>query len=153
MSDSEKACFASHFALWQRCVELNEPLIILEDDIVFEPNFAQGVVKLAASPFEFVHLMALKKIKSYEILNENIMLTFKRASGMQGYFLHPSAAQKLIEKARFFTYALDDFIDKYYYHKVFILIYKPYLIDVKHYGTTITMGKKTTMIRIWCELW
>ena len=111
------------------------------------------MAKLAALPFEFVRLMALKKIKSYEMLNKNIMLTFKRASGMQGYFLRPSAAQKLIEKARFFTYALDDFIDKYYYHKVFILIYKPYLIDMKHDGTTITMGKKTTIIRIWRKLW
>ncbi len=134
-------------------MELDEPIIILEDDVIFNNNFAQGVSKLATQPFEFVRLMALKPIKNYEMLNENIMLTFGRASGTQGYFLRPSAAQKLIEKARFFTYALDDFVDKYYYHGVFTLIHKPYLIDMKHEGTTITMGEKTRMIRIWREVW
>ncbi|EIZ9324066.1 glycosyltransferase family 25 protein [Campylobacter upsaliensis] len=34
--DTELACFASHLSLWQKCVELNEAILILEDDFYFE---------------------------------------------------------------------------------------------------------------------
>ena len=39
MSDGERACFASHYSLWQKCVELNEPIVVLEDDVLFLKNF------------------------------------------------------------------------------------------------------------------
>lgn len=32
ISASEIACFASHVLLWQKCIELNEPIAVLEDD-------------------------------------------------------------------------------------------------------------------------
>ena len=28
----EIGCFASHLSLWKRCVEIDEPIVILEDD-------------------------------------------------------------------------------------------------------------------------
>ena len=34
--DTELACFASRLSLWQKCVELNEAVLILEDDFYFE---------------------------------------------------------------------------------------------------------------------
>lgn len=35
-----KGCFYSHYRLWQKCVELNQPIIIWEDDIVLRRPFA-----------------------------------------------------------------------------------------------------------------
>lgn len=34
-----KGCFYSHYRLWQKCVELNEPILIFEDDIVIKRPF------------------------------------------------------------------------------------------------------------------
>lgn len=39
LSDGEKACFASHHKLWQECIKLDEPIIILEDDVEFSDEF------------------------------------------------------------------------------------------------------------------
>ena len=32
------ACFASHYLLWQKCIELGEPILILEHDAIFVNN-------------------------------------------------------------------------------------------------------------------
>jgi GR25 family glycosyltransferase involved in LPS biosynthesis len=31
----EMGCFDSHYRLWEKCVELNEPIMIFEDDVKF----------------------------------------------------------------------------------------------------------------------
>lgn len=36
--DNVGACFASHYLLWKKCVELNEPILILEHDAIFVDN-------------------------------------------------------------------------------------------------------------------
>jgi len=33
--DNVAACFASHYLLWKKCIELNEPILILEHDAIF----------------------------------------------------------------------------------------------------------------------
>ncbi|MEZ9323151.1 glycosyltransferase family 25 protein [Vibrio sp. 10N.286.51.E5] len=32
MTPGELGCFASHYLLWEKCVELNEPIVVIEDD-------------------------------------------------------------------------------------------------------------------------
>lgn len=39
LSAGERACFASHYSLWQKCVELNEPIVVIEDDVELEEEF------------------------------------------------------------------------------------------------------------------
>lgn len=36
-------CFMSHFYLWKHCVELNEPILILEHDAVFIRQFPENI--------------------------------------------------------------------------------------------------------------
>lgn len=36
--DNVGACFASHYLLWKKCIELNEPILILEHDAIFVNN-------------------------------------------------------------------------------------------------------------------
>jgi GR25 family glycosyltransferase involved in LPS biosynthesis len=36
--DNVAACFASHYLLWKKCVELDEPISILEHDAIFKQN-------------------------------------------------------------------------------------------------------------------
>ncbi|MEQ8205578.1 MAG: glycosyltransferase family 25 protein [Woeseia sp.] len=40
----EIGCFASHKALWQRCIESNKNIMIMEDDFTLAANFAKAVV-------------------------------------------------------------------------------------------------------------
>ena len=47
MALGEVGCFASHRSMWQKCVELGEPLMIMEDDFQLLPGFAGAVEKVA----------------------------------------------------------------------------------------------------------
>jgi glycosyl transferase family 25 len=43
LSAGEIGCFASHYLLWQRCVKSQEPLVIMEDDVVVDHGFVRGL--------------------------------------------------------------------------------------------------------------
>lgn len=151
LSSSEKACFASHLMLWKKCIELDESIIILEDDVIFKNEFLEFIDEFINSPYDFVRLMALKKLKGVVYLNEHHILTTRRASGTQGYLLRPAAAIKFLKKAKFF-YPLDDYMDKFFLHDVFIIVFKPYLISMHFEQSTINMGKKSALINTHREI-
>ncbi|WP_033745632.1 glycosyltransferase family 25 protein [Helicobacter pylori] len=50
----ELGCYLSHYLLWKECVKLNQPVIILEDDVALESNFIQALEDCLKSPFDFV---------------------------------------------------------------------------------------------------
>ncbi|WQU50027.1 glycosyltransferase family 25 protein [Helicobacter pylori] len=52
----EFGCYLSHYFLWKECVKTNQPIIILEDDVVLESNFMQALEDCLKSPFDFVRL-------------------------------------------------------------------------------------------------
>ncbi|GAB0011139.1 hypothetical protein VN1327_08820 [Helicobacter pylori] len=52
----EFGCYLSHYLLWKECVKLNQPVVILEDDIALESNFMQALEDCLKSPFDFVRL-------------------------------------------------------------------------------------------------
>ena len=150
LSSSEKACFASHLLLWKKCVELNESIIVLEDDVIFRDEFLEFIDDLISSPYDFVRLMALKKLKGILSLNKHHILTRKRASGTQGYLLRPKAALSFLKKAKFY-YPLDDYMDKFFLHGVFIVLFQPFLISMHFEHSTINIGKKTIFTNIYRE--
>lgn len=131
LSDGEKACFASHYKLWQECVKLDEPIIILEDDVEFSDEFLNNGVEyideLLKSKYEYIRLCYLFDKKFYP-LNENYILSFEKLAGTQGYVLKPSAANKFISKAKFIYTPVDDYMDMFYKHKVLNIVKKPLLL-------------------------
>ncbi len=52
----ELGCYLSHYLLWKECVKLNQPVVILEDDVTLESNFMQALEDCLKSPFDFVRL-------------------------------------------------------------------------------------------------
>ncbi|OKB14313.1 lipopolysaccharide biosynthesis protein [Helicobacter pylori] len=52
----EFGCYLSHYFLWKECVKTNQPVIILEDDVMLESNFMQALEDCLKSPFDFVRL-------------------------------------------------------------------------------------------------
>lgn len=100
MTPGVKGCFYSHYRLWQKCVELNEPIIIWEDDIVLSrPYFSidwQDVLILALghqqkSP-RYMHLLT-------DPQGDPRPEDYKQSSmpGCCGYAVKPHAAKKLTE--------------------------------------------------------
>ncbi len=52
----EFGCYLSHYLLWKECVKTNQPVVILEYDVVLESNFMQALEDCLKSPFDFVRL-------------------------------------------------------------------------------------------------
>ncbi|XAK47162.1 glycosyltransferase family 25 protein [Campylobacter coli] len=131
LSDGEKACFASHYKLWQECVKIDEPIIILEDDVEFSDEFLNNgeeyIEELSKSEYEYVRFCYTFDKKFYP-LNNNYLLSFEKISGAQGYMLKASAAKKFIKYAKRWIYPVDDYMDMFYKHKVLNIVKKPLLL-------------------------
>ncbi|EHD3049903.1 glycosyltransferase family 25 protein [Campylobacter upsaliensis] len=111
LSPGEKGCFASHYKLWQKCLEFNESIFVLEDDVEFTQAFnAQNLEKILKSPYEYVRIHYIKEKSSYA-LNNHFNITFSNVAGTRGYFIKPSAAKKFIKKCQFLIKPVDDSMD------------------------------------------
>jgi len=95
-----KGCFYSHFRLWQQCVELNEPIVIWEDDVIltrkfFNVDWKDVLVVALGHPNKsprYKHLL-----ESPEGTPEAIEYKNTSMPGCCGYAIKPHAAKKLIE--------------------------------------------------------
>jgi len=100
-SPGEMGCFDSHYRLWQKCVELNEPIMIFEDDVTFTRPYVSVV-------FDEVLITVFgnqtKSAKYYHYLlnpkGEPKAEHYWQSSmpGTPGYAITPVAATKLIEE-------------------------------------------------------
>lgn len=82
-------CFFSHWNLWHRCVELNEPLIILEHDAIIERHWA---------PFELSNSL-IKLHENYSIGKLHKWIdqdSGQSSSSTHAYCISPKHAKKLI---------------------------------------------------------
>ncbi len=98
LAPGEVACFASHYALWQHCVSIGQPIAIMEDDVVLSAGFAEAF-DLAQKNIEacrFIRLAGLKKrpFSLVRKLNEHYdLVRFKQGpTGTQCYCLSPEGA-------------------------------------------------------------
>ncbi|EIC9874552.1 glycosyltransferase family 25 protein [Campylobacter coli] len=132
LSDGEKACFASHYKLWQECVKLDEPIIILEDDVEFSDEFLimgqEYIDELLKSKYEYIRLCYLFDKRLYFLNEGGYYLSFEKLAGTQGYVLQVSAAVKFLKYAKNWIYAVDDYMDMFYKHNVLNIVKKPLLL-------------------------
>jgi glycosyl transferase family 25 len=104
LSKGEVGCFLSHKALWEKCVELNEPIIILEDDAILSPNFMSAASQvLSQKNIDRVNLEGYypqkKTFGNRVIPLDGFSLTelYQERAGAAAYALWPSGASKLLE--------------------------------------------------------
>mgnify|MGYP007071564908 CR=1 FL=1 len=108
-------CFLSHYTLWQRCVELNEPIMIFEDDVKLYRGW---------NPVEWNDILILSLGKKSAQRNpwkrylenpadtpEAKKWTNRSMPGTSGYAIRPAAAQRLIETYQGYWTASDNAIN------------------------------------------
>lgn len=129
LTSGEKACFASHYALWQKCIALDQAILIFEDDIEFKQDFLQKLENIVQSSFEFVRFLSLAQ-NSYVRIDDAIVQDWSGCvCGTQGYFLTPSAARKFLKRSQKWICPVDNFLDKFYFHGVKSLYCSPYIVE------------------------
>ncbi|WP_299325501.1 glycosyltransferase family 25 protein [uncultured Helicobacter sp.] len=137
---TELACFASHYELWCKCVELGQGIFILEDDIDFCDGFVAGVEAIATSPYEYVRL-GWSTFHTCYLIDERFALAPKLMLGAPGYYLTPAAARRLIDGAKSIFLAVDYYMSFSYLHGVAEMLYLPHLVHINELDEHSTIGK------------
>jgi GR25 family glycosyltransferase involved in LPS biosynthesis len=93
-------CFDSHYRLWQKCVELNEPILIFEDDVIIDRPY----IPVNWTDILIVAYSHAKKFPNYQhfLYNptgtpEAVWYKQNTMPGTAGYAIHPHSAKKLID--------------------------------------------------------
>lgn len=124
--NNEIACFASHFCLWNLCIEKNENFIILEDDIGIKPDFKARLptIEKLVNHLGYLRLMALEHKDGFFSVSDELICYKHFPCGTQGYAISPSGAAKLISNAARWTEPVDMYLDKFWIHGL-----RPYCIN------------------------
>ncbi|GMT38198.1 hypothetical protein NHP20013_02610 [Helicobacter bizzozeronii] len=150
MSMGELGCYASHYLLWQKCIQLDEPIVILEDDIDLESHFFESLdfLQKHMEQLGYVRLMHLceplkiptttPKVAKIPHLTDGI--------GTQGYCLTPKIAHKFIKASQKWVMPVDWVMDNYYLHGVKNLVLEPPIIsehESAQHSTITRCGDRT----------
>lgn len=125
------AAFSSHYTLWQHCLKLQQPILVLEHDAVFVdklPLVSQGHVVNFGKP----------SYGDWQIPNfvgESKMFSKPYLPGAHAYKITPTAAEQLIINATFEAGPTDLYIHSQRFG--FVNEYYPWPIEVKDTFTTI----------------
>lgn len=140
LSYGEKACFASHYSLWQKCVIEDKSMLILEDDIVFLDGFLDQIQRIISKKnVNFVRLMSFFKKRS-KVFDKDLNLTYENVCGTQGYYITPVGARALLAKSKIWFCPVDNFLDKSYLHTLPNFISNPEVIKEEALGSSCIGG-------------
>ena len=125
LSQGQLGCYASHYLLWEKCVELDEPILIIEDDALLHPlqfkAFINQLPKLG--DIECVRLFDNKRkaFRSNPVLPLEHITIAKFTKGHMsatGYYLTPNGAQKLLAHSQQWYMAVDIYMDRFWINQV-----------------------------------
>jgi glycosyl transferase family 25 len=149
LSPGHLGCYASHYLVWQRCVESRRPLIVLEDDaILFEAPFLRFLCSSPDLPeeIECVRLFASKSrnTTSLPVLEKDGLSIGKFLRGHKsatGYYLTPSAAKKFLEYGERWAEPVDIEMDQFWANKVECFgVIDPHLTHNPDFQSAIDFG-------------
>lgn len=96
LQHNEVACFLSHIKAWKECVEINEPVIVMEDDAVVQSNYNESQYKALLDEWDFIYLQRNENEPELtESVSELIEIPFYPYN-LTGYVITPKAAEILI---------------------------------------------------------
>ncbi|MGF1751226.1 glycosyltransferase family 25 protein [Vibrio cionasavignyae] len=158
LSLGEKGCFASHYRLWQQCVELNQPILILEDDFYPTDSFDSALSQIDETFKELEYLKIETFITPFCKLQKptntlQLSLLLDNSKGATGYALSPSGAKKLLAHAERWTCAVDNYISYSYIHGVTNFgLTEPAIFAPHDLGTYIQLGENTKKTPLYFKL-
>jgi len=135
LTPGEIGCFASHYLLWQRCMESRESLVIMEDDVLIDDGFTRALETATEllPKFPLIRLgirgegagtaPILPLASGFELV-----ALASGTIGSQCYILSAIAAKTLFERAGFWSVGLDTFLDHPWLHGIPSYGLRPYFV-------------------------
>jgi glycosyl transferase family 25 len=114
-------CFASHLMLWKKCVELQQPILILEDDFLLKEHITDALATTDAliEQYGFIrlngdskHIIPVATHGAYELRR------YKKAPLLAlAYALSPAAAQTLVDNFDEYVEPVDYYLKRFWVSK------------------------------------
>ena len=93
---SEVACFLSHKKAWEKCLELNKPVIILEDDAVINKHWDEEYYTSLINKYNFIYLQKNENEPTEVISIDDKLEIPSYPYNLTGYIIKPSTAKVLL---------------------------------------------------------
>ena len=92
LTKGEVGCFLSHWHIWEKCIEKNESILVLEDDAILTDKF--DMKEIEALPYDFVYLGWKEMDESEEINGRLVKPVYPYWT--LAYMIRPDAARVLV---------------------------------------------------------
>ena len=93
---SEVACFLSHQKAWSTCLNLDEPVIILEDDAVINQKWDEEYYQALINKYDFIYLQRNENEPEKVISIDDKLEIPSYPYNLTGYIIKPSTAKVLL---------------------------------------------------------
>lgn len=111
IQQNEVACFLSHIKAWQRCIELNQAVIIMEDDAIINNEWNEGRYKELVKQYDFVYLQRNENEPTQVTRLDDFIERPIYPYNMTAYCINPSSAKKLINMVNYSDFIpVDEFM-------------------------------------------
>ena len=92
LTKGEVGCFLSHWHIWNKCIEKNEPIIVLEDDAILSDKF--DIEEISDLPYDFLYLGWKEMGDSEEIDGKLVKPVYPYWT--LAYMIRPESARVLV---------------------------------------------------------
>lgn len=143
----EIGCFASHRQLWRHCIEIDEPILIMEDDFDLTADFPAALASAhrLIDRFGYVRLQAESRGKSVvhsEAGKFNVCYYTKVPHGAAAYCISPEIARAFHISSRILTAPVDVFVKSVWEHRQPLYGLRPYTVLPSWMSRHSTIGER-----------
>ena len=112
LTKGEVGCFLSHWKLWEKCIELNEPILVLEDDAVITDKFSYDeLYRMKRKGYDFIYLGWREMSESIPIDDTFVKPVYPYWT--LSYMVTPASARILLnEHAKKHIIPVDEYLPK-----------------------------------------
>ena len=138
----ELGCYVSHLLAWEKCVELNEPIVVMEDDFELTGDFEAGIAYLEkfVDKLAFVRLEPLEKqffLTSRKDRDFTLVKQLNVGMCATGYVITPHGAKELLKNAMPIKMPVDLYLKYTLMHNQLIHALVPHLVYPTHADSII----------------
>ncbi|MCG7496794.1 glycosyltransferase family 25 protein [Vibrio sp. Of7-15] len=148
-SKGELGCYASHYLLWKKCIKMNQPILIIEDDVRVSRSLKEFLIDIEKQTLKYGFLRLEPKTDRCNLYNVEKKQKYKidfmdnNFGGTLSYSISPETARKLINGSRRWCMPVDNYIGSVYIHKVYSYLFSPSIVSNPHeFETTIQLGQE-----------
>ena len=109
-------CFYSHYELWKKCVDLDEPIMIFEDDVKFyrayQPVEFEEILILSLGKSSFLSEPQKTYLENPTEIPQAILWKNFSMPGASGYAIKPQIARRLVKHWKPYWYPADNAINQ-----------------------------------------